>query len=525
MPPKGKPWFDEDEADRVVSFFAKILKHTEGRWAGIPFTLTDWQRDEIIRPLFGWKRWDPQWGQWVRKYSKALILLPRGNGKSELAAGLELFFLCADGEEGSEVYSGAEDRDQAGIIYRVAAQMVNLSPILKNRLKVIDSRKRIVDPKTNSFLQVLPRDRLGSGSQGFKPHGYVIDEVHVQKTGDFMDTMKRGMGKRTQPMGVLISTETDDPTGPAAQEFDYALKVLDGEIEDPSYFVFVRQAPKEAEEDPFNEEHWHAANPALGDFLSIETLRQEATEAKNKPSELNKFIQYRLNRRVKQSIKWISIDRWDASAGIVLEDQLAGRECIAALHLASSTDVVAWMLVFSEEEGFSLLPRFFAPEARLPDLEHRTAGQIGDWIRRGYLRLTPGDTIDYGAIRGQVDKDAQRFTVNEAVYHRWGMAQLSNELQDAGLNVVPISTGMVSLSSATKEFERMVYAEQLRHGGNPVLRWMVGNVTAKQDAEGNIRIDPQQSSDNVSGPIAVVMALSRAMVQEPKAKARMRMPA
>lgn len=512
-------WFDEEEADRNVRFFEEVLRHTEGRWAGAPFILDDWQRDEIIRPLFGWMRFDEQTGLWVRRYSRAWVEIPRGNGKTEIAAGVVLQGLAADGEYGAEVYSGAEDRDQAEIVYRPAAEMVRMSPTLRKRLKIVDSRKRILDPRTNSFFQVLPRDQMGTGAQGFKVHRGVIDEVHVQKTKHFMNAMKKGLGKRRQAMLFMITTAGDDPKGPAGEEHEYALKVLEDPDLDPTYFVYVKAAPPEAEADPFNEKYWRIANPALGDkkkqgFLSIQTLREEATEARVKPSELNDFLRFRLNLWVRRSETWIPLDRYRASAGLVAPEKLKGKTAYGGLHLAASTDLVAWVLDFPTESGHQGIFKFWAPKDREADLSRRTMGQSDAWIREGFLDLTPGDVIDYSAVKQQLVRDAKKFDIEEIGYHRWGMTQLSNELQDEGLDIVPVSTAITSISPATKELERLVYQKRYLHGGNPVMEWMIMNAVTKTDSDKNIKIDAEKSKESVVGPIAAVMALDRAIRQE-----------
>lgn len=431
---------------------------------------------------------------------------------SELAAGFELQGLCADGEYGAECYGGAEDRDQASIVYRVVAAMVDMSPTLKKRLKVVESKKRIIDPKTNSFYQVLPRDEMGTGAQGFKVHRAVIDEVHVQRTKAFMSAMKKGLGKRTQPMLVMITTAGDDPSSPAGEEHEYALKLLEDPELNPSYFVYMKTPPKEVEADPFNEKYWFDMNPALGDFLSIQTLRDEAKEATEKPSELNDFLRFRLNLWVKQNVRWLPMDKWDATAGMVVEDKLQGKECFAGLHLTASTDIASWILDLPDGKGgHDILCRFWAPEARLEDLRRRTHNQVDVWVDEGFLELTSGDVIDYQAIRSTIDKDARDFDIQEVGYHRWGVTQLATELDDAGLTVVPVTTGIASSGPPTKELERLVYEKKYRHGGNPVMWWMVNNIGIKKDSEGNIKIDPQKSADTVTGPIAAVMALDRAL--------------
>jgi len=510
--PKPKYRFDEEEANRAVSFFEKVLKHTEGRWAGTPFILTPWQRDDIIRPLFGWQRYDTQYKQWVRKYSKAYLELGRGNGKSELAAGLVLQGLVADGEYGAEVYGGAEDRDQAKIVGRVVMEMVNFSPLLKARLKVIESRNRIVDPKTNSFYQVLPRDRLGTGSQGFKLHRGVVDEYHVLTSNAFVDTIKRGMGKRVQPMIVLVTTAGNDINSPCAIEHEYADKILRGVVDDPSYFAYIRNTPKDA--DPWDEANWYDANPALGDFLSLETLRQEALEARSKPSEENSFRQYRLNQWVQQHTRWLSSEAWDASAGMVVEDKLQG-PCFGGLDASHSTGIASLCWDFGRER----LWRFFLPEDRLPEADEATGAQAGVWAREGHLKLTPGNVTDYAAIKSQIEADSKTFDVKEIGYNSHAILPLINELTDAGFQMVPISQGITTLSGGTKELERQVLNKEYVHGGNPVTRWMVDGLVVRTNSDGNIKPDKEKSKVNISGVTAAVMALDRRLRVEAEPQA------
>lgn len=510
-PAQAEYRFNNEEADRVVAFFERLLRHTKGIYAGSPFILTPWQKKDIIQPLFGSQRFDDQWGLWVRRYSIAWIELARGNGKSELGAGIALLGLCADGEEGAEIYGAAEDRDQAAIVYRVAKRMVELSPTLRKRLRIIDSQKRIVHEPSGSFYQVLPRDEMGEGSQGFNPHVVVFDEYHVQRTAALKDALRRGMGKgRAQPLLVMITTAGNDPTSPAWQEHDYSAKVLEGKTDDPSRFVYILNTLPDV--DPWKEKNWRYANPALGDFLSVETLRQEAREARAKPSEENSFRQFRLNQWVKQHFRWMPLERWDTSASMVAEDKLAGRSCYAGLRLASTTDIVGLALDFPGDDGFhDAIYRFFIPEARMRDLETRTGGQATVWAREGFLTVTDGDVTDYVKILDQIDNDAQRFDIQEIAYDRWGATQLSQMLQDAGLTVVQFGQGITAHSAPTKEWERLIYIKKYRHGGNPVMRWMMDNVVVKTDSSSNIRIDLQRSKDTVVGPVAAVMALDRAV--------------
>lgn len=512
-PRNGQLWFDADEADRAVAFFRDYLVHTDGLWAGRPFRLTPWQEFEIIRPLFGWMRWSSQWKQWVRRYSRADIWLPRGNGKSEIAAGIALLLELADGEAAAEVYGAAEDRDQAGIIYRVAAQMVRLSPVLSRRrgLRPLDSVKRIVDEQTGSFYRALPRDEMGTGSQGFRVHGAIIDEYHVQKSKALTDALRKGMGKRTQPLYLMITTAGADPHSPEAEEYAYAKKVLAGEEHDPNLFVYIREAPEDA--DPFDEAVWFACNPALGDFLSIETLREEAREARAKPSELNAFLQYRLNRHVRQVTRYIPMDAWDATAGMDPEnDDLSGRSWYAGLDTAAETGIAAFVLVGEDDEGtVDVVCRFWVPGDDIEDREKRDRAPYRTWEREGRIEFTDGNVIDYAAVKDGIEQTADRYPINEVGYRRFGATQLVQELDAEGFTCIPIISSPAQMAEATKYMLDLILSGRLRHGGHPVLRWMADALVVRGDHDGNIKPDQRESPGMIPGMLALVRALDRAM--------------
>ncbi len=508
-----QPAFSPERADRAQQFFERILRHTKGRYAGCLFGLTPWQRDEIIRPLFGTVAFDKQVNEWVRLYRLAWIELARKNGKSELMAGVGLLLLCADDEQGAEVYGAAKDREQAGHVFRVARRMVELSPVLTKRLRVVESTKTIIDPQTDSFYRVIAAD--GAGNLGQNPHGILFDEVIAQPSRELWDALKTGMGARTQPLMVAATTAGNDPAGFAASEHAYCARVAADPRVDPSRFVYLRNTPADA--DPWDEKGWSFANPALGDFLSIQTLRDEAREAQANPAVENTFRQFRLNQWVQQHTRWIPLPAWDASAGMVVEDALRGRRCFGGLDLASSVDIAALAWDFPGDDGYhDVIWRFFIPEERLPDLDRRTGGQAAAWVREGLITATPGNVIDYQAVLRQIDLDAQAFDVVELAYDRWGMTQLSQDLIDAGMTVIPFGQGFASMSGPTKELERLVLDGRYRHGGNPVMRWMIDNVMVRTDPAGNIKVDKAKSGDKVDGVVAGVMGLDRATRHEPK---------
>jgi len=508
---------DEARADRAQKFIERILVHTKGRHARTPFILEPWQRDDIIRPLMGTTMWDEQLGQWVRQYRLAWIELGRKNGKSELLSAMALYFLVADGEESAEVYSAACDRDQAGLVYAVAKRMVELSPVLSKRLEVIDSKKRIVDAKTNSFYQVLAAD--AGGNLGQNPHAILFDEVLTQPNRELWDALKTGMGTRSQPM--MIAATTAGTTGAAfcLEEHEFSELVDADSQTDPHRFVFMRNTPVDWEwtdeghpPDPtagVEATGWYQANPALGSFLSIVTLRAEAEEAKKRPSAQNAFRQFRLNQWVSQTSRWLDMGIWDASAGPIpageLPQLLTGSVAYGGLDLASASDFAAWCLVFPGEDRTAAVWRYWVPEAAVA--RHRAADRIAVWARQGHVTIVPGATIPFDDIETAIHEDLERFDVQRVGYDPWQSPQIVQRLEDAGVVCVKVPQTLTRLSAPSKELERLLAERQLAHGGQPVSRWMADNVEAVRDGEGNIRPSKKKSADKIDGVSALVNAL------------------
>ncbi|MBB5154971.1 terminase large subunit domain-containing protein [Saccharopolyspora phatthalungensis] len=293
--------FCRQRAAHAVAFCAELCVHTKDKWARRPFVLSTWQRSDIIEPLFGEVTWDPEWESYVRRYQIGWIELARKNGKSELLAFIALYLLVGDDVEGAEIYGCAMDRGQAAKVFDVAARMVKLSPVLSARLVVKDHIKRIIDERTGSYYEVVAAD--AAGNLGHNPHGVVFDEVLTQRDARLWDAMRTGMGTRMQPLMVAATTAGDDPASFARSEHNECVRIMDDPDRARHRFAYVRNVPEDA--DPWDERNWPKANPALGDFLSIRSLRQEAEEAKNDPSKENAFRQYRLNQWVQQAHRWM----------------------------------------------------------------------------------------------------------------------------------------------------------------------------------------------------------------------------
>jgi phage terminase large subunit-like protein len=491
-----------------VHFFAEVLVHTKGIWAGKQFVLEPWQEFEIIRPLFGEVVWDPELRTYVRRYRLAYIIVGRKNGKSEIAAGIVLYLLVGDDEPGAEVYGAAKDTKQAGKVAHVVDQMRKRSPLLNGdrrggRLKFNKNNRRIFDLKTDSFFEVITADALGE--LGHNPHGSYIDEVLSQPDDTLFHALRTAMGARHQPMMLVISTETNNPTGFGASEIDEAEKVQEDPKRAPHIFAYVRKTPCTRDElravrrqfkghpnlpvslDPFDERNWFWANPALGSFKRIATMREEAIEAQNEPAKENPFRQFQLNQRQQQTTRWMSIRAYDASAGLVVEEQLRGRQCWGGLDLASTTDLAAWVLIFPGSTGVEVLYRFWTPEVQVPELDKHLGGAASVWVREGRLHATEGDFIDFDAIHAQLLEDQHNFDIVTVGFDPANAAATASFMATNGFEVEPVYQGY-NLSGALKEIMRLVRSKRWRHGGHPVARWNAESAEVRQNDEEKIKL-------------------------------------
>lgn len=469
-------------AARVVGFFADVLTHTKGRWARQAFELYPWQAKDIVAPLFGTVRYDDDAGRYVRQYRIAWIELPRKNGKSELLAGIALYLLVADDEEGAEVYGCACDRDQARKVFDVAARMVQLSPGLGRRLKLYNQAKRIVDERTGSWYEIVAAD--AAGNLGHNPHGVILDEVISQRDGSLWTAMRTAMGARDQALMVAATTAGDDPQSFAAAEHAEMQRIADDPSRAPHVFVFMRSLPRDA--DPFDERNWRKVNPALGSFLSVQALRDEATEARNDPAKENAFRQFRLNQWVSQASRWMPMHLWDATTGELWlrpdwrRDELRGRQAFGGLDLAAKFDLTAWcvMLPSGDEDGsVDVMWRFWVPESGLERLDRLNDGRFGRWAREGWLTVTEGSVIDYERVIADIASDANHYALRGIDCDEWSMWPIINQVAEAcGLDVdagevMAYRNTYDRMSPGMDAVMGLVRTERLRHHGNPVARF------------------------------------------------------
>ena len=500
--------FDQDKANRAINFFEGVLTHTKGEYAGQRFELQEWQ-ETIIADLFGTVNEDG-----TRQYRTAYIEVPKKNGKSPIAAGIALYLLGFDEEVGAEIYSAAGDREQAGIVYSYAADMVRNSKYLQAMFRIIESRKRIMFEKTRSFYSAVSADV--PTKHGPNIHGLIFDELHTQPNRNLWDTLATGTAARRQPLTLAITTAGFDRNSICWEQHEYAENVLDGTYDDPTFYARIYKA--DDDDDWLDESIWHQANPALGTFRRIEHMRAEAEKASRVPAYQNTFKRLFLNIWTQQETRWMDIRDWDATAGVVDRDELRGLRCAAGLDMSSSIDITALVLVFKILSDFIIVPYFWIPEDNIKERVEKDRVPYDVWVREGIVEATPGNVIDERHVVQRIEQiiDEDEFLIQEVAYDRFGASLIAKDIADLGIKVIPFGQGFVSMSPPTKELMNLTLMKRLHHGGNPALRWMANNMVVRQDAAGNLKPDKEKSREKIDGMVALIQGLDRATRDEYK---------
>jgi len=505
----GDYWFDDKAAASASSFFPTHLRFTEGEWAGKPFHLEPWEDNDIIRPLFGWKRADG-----TRQYRRCIVWIPRKNGKTELAAGVALLALIGDGELGGQVYSIAKDKDQARLVFAKASAMVNLSPTLSGLLETY--KPSIYCAELNAAFKPLSGN--AHGKHGLSMSGLIGDEIHEWPTGDLYTFVHQSSVARRQPIEFLIST-AGQRMGFGWETFEYCQKVQSGLVEDDETLIVIYAADPEA--DWTDEATWRSANPNYGVSVKADYLRAECKRAQESPRHENDFKRYHLNIWTEQAVRWLAMDRWRKQAGPTPWDALAetlrGRRCFGGVDLSQTTDLTASVLVFPPDaanEKWAFLPRFFVPKERIATRVRTDRVPYDKWAQIGALVPTEGNVVDYDFVKEQVLRDAEMFRIEKFGFDPFNALQLMIQLQGEGLPVEKVRQGFLTLSGPSKELERLLLDEAFVHGGHPILEWCAGNVAIEMDAAGNIKPSKSKSTERIDGIAALVTALALAISNE-----------
>lgn len=516
--------FDPERVDRVLAAF-DVLQHVQGRLAGKPLRPDPWQVAYILAPVFGWVKKN-EFGEYCRIAKKLYVDVPRKNGKTTLLGGLGLYLTAADGENAAQVVAAATTKEQAGFAFNPVKQLVENAPGLRGHVKST-MKSVIVHPRSGSTFKVIAS--TAGAQHGANIHGAVIDELHEHKKPDLVEAIETGTGSRDQPLIIMITTADDGkPDSIYSRKRRYCEQICRGVFQDFAFYGVVWAADED--DDLFSEATLRKANPGYGISPTRSSLADAAKQAKNSPVELANYKRLHLGLRTKQTTAFLDLKAWKANAGPQIDErEFEGRECWGGLDLGSVSDLtaLAWIFPFDKStddgeiiEGYDLLFRFWTPEENVQNLDGRTGAAASKlWVPEGHLRTTPGDVTDYDFIEHTIKEDAEKFDVRTIGFDRWNSSQLVNNLLEDDIPMVKVGQGFATMNSPLKEIQRLTLLgkrvePRLRHGGNPVMTWMVDNLSVATDPAGNVKPDKQNSGDKIDGISALCNAISEALNQE-----------
>jgi phage terminase large subunit-like protein len=501
----GEFWFDEKAAARVLRFFRQHVRHVDGRgFAGKPFIPEPWQ-ERILRDVFGWKRTADD----TRRFRTVYLEVPRKNGKTTLAAGLALYLLLCDGEDRPQVYSAAGDRAQARICFESATGMVQKDKRLTDQAKCW--KHRITGESLGGFYTAVSSEAYSK--HGFNASGIIFDELHVQPDRDLWDVLTTSTGARKQPLTIAITTAGHDRSTICWELHNRSLRSMERPDEDPAFYGVVYGAAPE--DDWTDEAIWRKANPNLGVSISLDYLREACDAAQRSPDAENTFRNLHLNQWTEQAVRWLPMHAWDKCAEAFTAEDMEGQTCFGGLDLASTRDTNSFSLVFpQDDETFRVLNWYWAPEDSVTARAEQDRREVLNWGRKKLLTLTEGNVAHFGRIARDIVELCNRFDVRKIAFDGAGpAAALVQQLEELGIDnerLVRFPQTIMQFSGPSKHLETLVCSHRIHHNGDPVLRWMVGNVSIKRDANDNIRPDKDKSSDKIDGVVALIQGLALA---------------
>ena len=521
---RGLYW-DDGRARHVLRFF-DFLKQSIGEWEGKPLLLFPWQVF-FVGQLFGWCRVG------LRRFRTAFLLVARKAGKSTVLAGIANYMFSAVGEAGAQIYIAAVDEEQARIIHAEAEASVRSSPVLSRIVKTLRQRMEIRERRA-----VLRPLAAGAPKiNGFNPLIGIADEYHEHPTDAVVNLLKTGMGARSEPLIVMISTAGDEELSPCYQEYQYAERVLEGIVDDEVADTYLTVIYELDEGDDYRaRETWAKANPSYPTTPKPAYLEEIVRTAEARPELQGDFLRYTFNRWNFSGLgRLLDFQAWKECAGaageLALRKELEGQECIAGLDLASRKDLAALALYFLASN--TVLVWYWLPEEGLAGRAKRERVPYVRWAKDGWIEAS-GQLIQFAQIQAKVEELSTRYRIREICFDSWNAHEIVTNLVAAGHTMVQIGRGFKDLSPAAKHLEALVIERKLRHGNHPVTNWCASNVRAESSIRKTKRQKHQGDVDQVTdgadirpvrgkgprkidGIMALVLALARVIrVEKPK---------
>ena len=498
-------YFDEDSAQIVIDFFS-ILQHSKGKWAGQCIELEPWQQF-ILWCVFGWKKEDG-----TRRFRIAYNEMARKNGKSTFAAGIGLYGLLADGEEGAEIYSAATKMDQAKIIHQEAIRMVRKSVSLKKRCGIHVNNIHVLS--TNSKFEPLGSD--AKTLDGLNPHITTVDELHAHPDSSVWDVIRSAIGARSQPLIFAITTAGFNTQCFCKQQRDYALNVISGLVEDDSLFAIVYTLDEG--DDWKDEDVWIKANPNIDVSVSREDMRDMAREAVESAEKRNNFMTKKLDIWTTQHISYFNVEKWNqCRTHDKMIDDFAGRRCYLGLDIASKLDITANVAIFPNGDKYEILPFFYCPREGALQRSRKDRVPYLSWAENGWITLTDGNKVDTNFIVSDIRRIFDICDVQMLGFDPWGFTALQDMMTNEGIdtkNLIEVRPVIQHLSEPTKELAADIIDRKIVHNNNPVMTWMIGNTVVYKDPNDNVRPVKNKSFEKIDGVMALIIGKSILMQQK-----------
>lgn len=516
--PERGVYFNEDRAQHILDFY-NFVPHVKGALAGKPIDLMAWDIFILIN-LFGFviPLIDEMTGEqmfdddgdaiMVRRFRTAYNEVARKNAKSTLSSGIGLYMTGADGEGGAEVYSAATTRDQARIVFDDAKNMIKKAPRSLGRL-FGHVKLNIHQERTASKFEPLSSD--ANNLDGLNIHCGIVDELHAHRTRDVWDVLETATGARLQSLLFAITTAGSNKEGICFEQRDYAIKVLRGVVDDDTYFAVIYTLDED--DDPFDEKNWPKANPGLGICKRWDDMRRLAKKAKEQIAARPNFFTKHLNIWVTAESAWMDMDRWGKCGDIAPDEELVNWPLWVGIDLANKIDICAAVKTWLAPNGHThTKSKFWLPEGRLETAPKHISELYRKWADAGYLDLTDGDVIDHGYIKAEVEAWVKGESLKEIAFDPWSATQFSLALAEEGLPLVEVAQTVKNLSESMKSVQADVYGSKIHHDGNPVMTWMMSNVTVKPDKNDNVFPNKSTPENKIDGPVALFTAKSRLLV-------------
>jgi len=506
---KRKDWnyqFVAAKAERVAKFL-ELFPHTKGKWAehNEPFILQPWQCF-LVLSIFGWVHKNgPKKGK--RRFTRALLLVPRKNGKSDLAARIGLNMFADDREFGAEVYSGATSEVQAWEVFRPARLMAERTKAFQEHYGAAVMKSNIHILRNGSRFEPI----IGKPGDGASPSCAIIDEYHEHLDDTLFDTMETGMAAREQPLSLVITTAGDNLSGPCYSLLKDLEKILEGTTENDAFWGIVYTV--DPEDDWTTEAALRKANPNYGVSVDVDRVKIKQAEAIRNSRKQGVFQTKHLNVWVGARQAFFNIHAWHACAKPAIRpEHYKGNRLFIGLDLASTKDIAAVKMLFAIEGGrYASFGRFYIPEAAI---ENGANEHYAGWAKDGRLIVTDGNMIDYRQIEADILELHSQFGISELAFDPAYAQMMVQRLGEQGITCVELRPTVLNFSAPMKHLDGLILSGLIEHDGDPCMTWQMSNVVSKTDQKDNVYPNKERPEAKIDGPVALIMAMARAMLYQ-----------